>query len=79
MVLSVSICVSLLRLVHGKMRFLGFVPLVNAQGPTGRSLYFSSQQGTFPFPRELYEKALRRDQGLDSHRVKLPGHMLRGE
>src|SRR5437016_9131719 len=44
-----SICVYLcfpVRLVRNEMRCSCFVLLMNAQGPTGRSLSFPSQQGT---------------------------------
>jgi hypothetical protein len=51
--------------------------LVNAQGPSGRSLYFSSKQGTLLL-HGFHKEALRRHQGLDSHRAQLPVHALRG-
>src|SRR5215472_12535848 len=63
--------------MRSEIGFLCLKLLVNAQGPTRRSLHFSCHQGTFLL-HGLHEEALRRDDRLDSYCAQLSDHSRRG-
>ena len=71
------ICAALPHLARREMRLKHLVPLVNAQRPGSGSPHFPGKQGTFLL-HSRHEEALRRSQGLNSHRAQLPVHTRRG-